>query len=413
MADPAAIYLRKFSLHQFFHWFAVGTIIPVTTLFLISRGLDLFQVGLCLAVYSGMVFLFELPTGGLADQIGRKTVYLISSAISITSLVILLLPIGTTLLVFIGFGMMGIARSLSTGTIDAWFVDNFNAVNPGGNLQKAFARVGFWIPFGLGLGTLLGGVLPMLSEYLHCGRYTFNLATMLLVHFWNAIYTKIWINEKIDLKGKGVLSSFQNLPLVLKDAFEFGLRNKALFLLLLATLFWGFSIISIENLWQPRVKGILGSEEQSWIFGLLATGYFIASSVGSLLVTFICRLLRDRYVIVLVLFRLTMGASFWLLSLQIGILGFALFYFLLFLQNGMLSSPHQSLFHELVPDEKRSTLISLESLFMSVGAMVGSALLGWQAETYSIAITWITAGIIFSASSLLYLVFSGIKNRSC
>jgi DHA1 family quinolone resistance protein-like MFS transporter len=50
----------------------IGIIFPVLSLAIIEKGLDYFQLGILMAVYSGVTVLLELPTGGLADSIGRK-----------------------------------------------------------------------------------------------------------------------------------------------------------------------------------------------------------------------------------------------------------------------------------------------------------------------------------------------------
>ncbi len=387
-------------------------IIPVLILFLMNKGLDLFQVGLCLSTFSFMVFLFELPTGGLADQIGRKTVYLISSSVSICAAFVLLILSDNILFLFLGMGLKGISRSLSTGTIEAWFVDRFRMVSPTGDLQKAFAIVGIFVPLGLGIGAFVGGILPMASTSIGWERYSLNLVIMLAIDAWTAIFTIILISERSYKFDKRIWNSFQNLPRVLGDAFQFGFHNRSIFLLMSAYLIWGFSVMSIENLWQPRLKWILGSEEQSWIFGLLSSGYFMAAAAGNIIITPICRLFKNQYALILVIFRFTMGTSFILLTLQTRIWGFSFMYIFMFLQNGFIKSPHQSLFHQLVPDEKRSTMISLESLFISVGAISGNVVLGWLANIRSIPFAWTIAGVAFCSSSIIYLMFMRVENTT-
>ena len=61
-----------FSLNQTLHWFIIGLIIPVMALLQLEKGLNLFQIGITAAIYGGTVIALELPTGGLADAIGRK-----------------------------------------------------------------------------------------------------------------------------------------------------------------------------------------------------------------------------------------------------------------------------------------------------------------------------------------------------
>ena len=48
-----------------FHWFAVGIVIPILTLFLLEKGLNLIQVGISFATYSAATVFLELPTGSL------------------------------------------------------------------------------------------------------------------------------------------------------------------------------------------------------------------------------------------------------------------------------------------------------------------------------------------------------------
>lgn len=69
--DPLTVYI----LNQMVHWFIVGLTLPVMVLYMTDKGLDLFQAGLVMSVYSGTVILLELPTGGLSDSLGRKKVY--------------------------------------------------------------------------------------------------------------------------------------------------------------------------------------------------------------------------------------------------------------------------------------------------------------------------------------------------
>ena len=57
-------------------WLPVGLLIPVMILLGLDRGLTLSQLGLVAAAQGFVVFGLELPTGGLADAIGRRRVLL-------------------------------------------------------------------------------------------------------------------------------------------------------------------------------------------------------------------------------------------------------------------------------------------------------------------------------------------------
>ena len=53
----------------------------VNTLFLLDAGLELFEVFIANAVFTGSMALFEIPTGVLADTRGRRISFLLSLAV--------------------------------------------------------------------------------------------------------------------------------------------------------------------------------------------------------------------------------------------------------------------------------------------------------------------------------------------
>ena len=99
----------------------------------------------------------------------QKKVYLISLIFNFSAASFLLFARSLQITI-LGFFLLGVGRAFSSGSLDAWFVDEFYLINPKGNLQKALSRVGIFIPIGLAAGSLLGGLLPM-----NLGRITHQL----------------------------------------------------------------------------------------------------------------------------------------------------------------------------------------------------------------------------------------------
>ncbi|MCZ7671108.1 MAG: hypothetical protein M5U34_30175 [Chloroflexi bacterium] len=58
--------------------------------FLQARGMSLFQVGVAMGIYSFTIVLLEVPTGGLADAVGRKRVALVAYSLMAAMMVALL-----------------------------------------------------------------------------------------------------------------------------------------------------------------------------------------------------------------------------------------------------------------------------------------------------------------------------------
>ena len=147
------------------NWLAVGLTLPISVLFMQARGLDLAQVGLVMALYAATVALLELPTGGLADSIGRKRVALLSNTISLLSVAALLFAFSFWW-ILPGMILLGISRALSSGALDAWYVDSLQAGDPAVDLQAALAQANTITLVALGAGTLAGGALPTLFSNL-------------------------------------------------------------------------------------------------------------------------------------------------------------------------------------------------------------------------------------------------------
>ena len=397
-----------FTFNQSFHWFITGLMIPILTLLLLKKGLDLFQVGIALGTYSGFAILFELPTGGLADSIGRKRVYLISLVVSFSAIIFLLFAQGFTFPLIAGFMLMGVARALSSGTLDAWFVDEFLRIDPKGSLQEALAKAGIFIPLGLGVGSLLGGVLPMTlgkvtSQIQNLDIYSSNLLVVLCLDVLQFVLTSVLIHDpRSSAANAGVLDGLKQFPKVISGSIQYGLKNRVVFLLVLATSAWGLGIAGVELLWQPQTKSILGSDAQTWIFGVMSAGYFVASGVGNWIVTPLCKVFNNNYQGVLIGSRLFMGATLFVLALQENIVGFVGLYWVLFVFNGVMNSPHATLFNDNIPEAQRSTLISFESLMLQLGGLVGSIGLGYLSKTFSIPHAWFVGAGILALSSLFY-----------
>jgi MFS family permease len=150
---------RRYAAVTFLYWFATALPMALSILLVQARGLTLTQVGLVLGVYSALIVLLELPTGGLADAVGRKRVALLAYALAALSSIALLLAFSFAAFL-VAMGLYAVSRALSSGALDAWFVDALQAADPDVDLQPALAEVETVTLAALGAGALAGGALP-------------------------------------------------------------------------------------------------------------------------------------------------------------------------------------------------------------------------------------------------------------
>src|SRR3954453_19556305 len=66
-------------------WLPVGLATPITVLLAQARGLSLAEIGLLFTIHGVVVTTLELPTGGLADVLGRRPVVVVGALLHIAS----------------------------------------------------------------------------------------------------------------------------------------------------------------------------------------------------------------------------------------------------------------------------------------------------------------------------------------
>ncbi len=388
--------------NRFLHWFTVGVGATVMVLLMLSKGGSVETVGLVVAIYSGFVILFEFPSGVLSDLVGQKKIYLLSLGLSILGYSVVLATSGLLWLVA-GFSCYGIARAFSSGSVETIFINDYIGKHGKENLQKLIGVLNGGEILGLAGGALAGGFLPMLwaKNFPGQNRYNGNLILQISVQLILLVLTLAFVREPeraAKVPGTGPATLLSHVRGSLKTVAD----SMNLKLLISGTLIWGFCFTAIEVYWQPQLKAILGSDQQTWLFGLINSGYFLASLAGVGAMTLVLRKKRP-YRGIMSLLRIMIGLLIVVLAFQKNVPAFASVYLGLFMFNGMLNIPEGTLINTLIPDDKRSSLLSLSSLAMQLGGVTGSILFSILLRYLDISAIWLIAGITFALSSLIYL----------
>jgi predicted MFS family arabinose efflux permease len=77
--------------------------------------------------------------------------------------------------------------------------------------------------------------------------------------------------------------------------------------------------------------------------------------------------------------------------------------------NGLSSSPSSYILNEQIEEHNRSTLLSLESLCVQIGGLIGVLMMGIIAQKISIPIAWVVGAAVLCISSMLYLFIPQYK----
>jgi MFS family permease len=353
---------RKYYLVISLFWLATSLPIALLVLFAQSRGLDLFQVGIVMGLYSLTIVLLELPTGGLADAIGR---------------------------------------------------------DPDIDLQPAFAKVGTFSLLSLGVGTLVGSLIPdFFSNLPTDGTAIFTPLSMPLafsgVVFLLLLLTVIFLikEERPSTRDNTFIKGVQEIPSMIKTAVTLTRKNNILMLLLGVTSISGIVLTSLESFWQPHFADLFGDRvEDTFWFGIIMGGNFLVGMLGNLIVTPISKALGKRYGLVAAIFQGLRGIVLLGLALQTNVPIAVVLFWLVYLNMGAVNSPHSALLNEQIPSEQRSSMLSIESLSSYLGGAVGGILLGYIAKQFSISTAWLIAGGSLVISLFLYLKIEFLQQK--
>jgi MFS transporter, DHA1 family, quinolone resistance protein len=393
LSNAARRHIRIFQIHQFLDRFAMGLTVAVVALALIDRGMDLFQISLLFGVYSVTTVAMELPFGGLADNIGRKPVFLSAVVASLISLS-LFLSSSDFYVLALSFAFIGFGRALRSGTLDAWFVENFRAMAPDVDIQPALAKAQWANAMGLAFGAICGGLLPDAFGDVAVQRgfsvYDVSYAVSLIMMTVLFLYTLIAIIEEPRPLNPNALSrGFSDVPAMMKEAGLLALKHPTLSMLLLALALFVMATNPVEVFWPAHVKGMLEEDYANTAIGALTATYFFSIAFGAALSPCINRIFKRQHALTLSVAFACLAVVQIAMAFQGHVIGFVAMFILFSVVLGATETPASSILHACVENHQRSTLLSLRSLVEQLGAAIGVMAVGGLAEGYSIPVAWI------------------------
>lgn len=149
--------IQKINLINFctrFHFY-----LHISTLFLQQqRGLSLLQISTIESAVVGTIFLAEVPTGIIADRIGRKwTLVMWSLFLMIGELMFLFSETYPQFLLMSLF--IGIGHAFGSGARDALVYDSLPAENREAQMQRVIGRINSWGQLAFFFSPILGGLI--------------------------------------------------------------------------------------------------------------------------------------------------------------------------------------------------------------------------------------------------------------
>jgi len=385
---------------------AIAVPMPVLVLHMTGRGLDLALIGLVFTIRAVLVVLLELPTGGLADAIGRRPVALASQLFTAASFLALLFVTGPAVALLYAL-LQGIGAALHSGALDAWYVDELKRLEEGVELQPHLAAVNVFQASGMLLGTALGGLLPSLTARfdmpypLDAFGVALGAGVALRALVW--LLTFVLMREPVKPQG-GEPAGVGAVPAILRDAFGLTRSIPQVRWLLVAAGASGLAMVSVETFWQPIAAFTFGDDaEASLPFGVLGTLSGLALLGGSLAVMRWGKRFPGGPAALAGVSTLVRGGAMLLFALTSGSVGLAVTFALVYFGLATSNVPHYSLMHDAIPSARRSSMMSVHSLVFFGGIALASGPLGWLATQSGPRLALAIAAGLTIVASLAYV----------
>lgn len=130
----------------------------VYALLLIGRGLSLLEVATIESVVIGFMFLMEVPTGVLADRLGRKWSVVIWVALMLLAELLFLFSRDYTAYLLVG-ALTGTGFAFASGAVEALIYDSLPAEDRDAAMKRAMGRYGAIGQIAFFASPIVGGLL--------------------------------------------------------------------------------------------------------------------------------------------------------------------------------------------------------------------------------------------------------------
>ena len=383
---------RLYLLNMVIAGASMGVFRLLFNFYVLSLGYDEALLGNLVTINSLTALLAALPSGYLADQIGRKASLLAAGIL--TSLSILTMVLFPGMAVFFAANVLfGLSQSLAAVTMGPFLMENSGEEERtylfsfSSGLQMASASVGSWI------GGYLPGWIGMLRSVspTHSTAYAGALGIIALVEVVGILPLIFLRNPHLERADRSVFAP-------LKYASQHPATLSKLILPMLLTSIGAGLIMPFMNVFYRQVH-----LQPDPVIGALFAWGSLAMGIGLL----IAPPLADRYgkiqVVVItqalsIPFLVMMGFApwFWLSA--------AAYYIRVALMN--MSGPvYQTFVMERVDQSARATVASLVSMSWNFGWAFSPTISGWLQVNYGFGPVFMGTIILYSVSIYLYWAF--------
>lgn len=375
---------KKYEIYIYGFWASMFFERSIWSVYLINNDVSLVEIGILQTVLSIAMFIFEFPSGLLADKFGEKFTLLLGHILNIIYLTIMLF-FPDFYMLLIGFISYGIGFAMISGSDQTLLYNH----NDGKSYQEKIGIYNSIIIISLGLSSFIGGVL---SNFSWCIVFSLGIISqiiaILILNFLKSSRKHEEYNEKPV--------SLSDLLISLKSVVS--INNKLKFL--------GFSIILFQSVLSVlyNFSQLLFVEKgaSSFELSIILTLAFIFSAISSFMMDFLNKKFGKRKLIIIFMICISItGVVFKLQNIILLTSGFLLFEF----SYEFIDTTLNVILHDNIEDNIRTSLVSAVNTLTSLVMFFSNILFTISLKFMSVSNIFMI-GTIFCVSITMLLLLS-------
>jgi MFS family permease len=333
--------------------------------------------------------VFEVPTGIVADTVGRRASYLLGT-LTLTASTVLYVLLWQAAAPFWAWAaasmLLGLGFTFFSGAVEAWLVDALKATAFDGDLETVFGRGQIVTGAGMLTGSVAGGFI---AEQVSLGAPFVARGVILAVMFVVAFRLMHDVGFTPDKGGKPLAE----MRKIAGASIEYGWRVPAIKWLMVEALFTGGVGIYAFYALQPYLLELYGDPHAYQIAGLAAAIVAGAQIAGGIAAPRIRRLFdrRTSALIAIACLGVVDLALIGLVGSFEGVIGLTVLWALFFAATMPI---RQTYINGMIPSRQRATILSFDSMMGSTGGVWAQPVLGRAADAYGYGTSYVFSAAI-------------------
>ena len=366
-------------------WMAL--FMPIIWLFYEDNGLTISDLFVIQAIYSITIALIEIPSGYLADVLGRKNSMVIGTLFGFLGILTYSLSYG-----FDGFLLaalcLGVGQSFISGSDTALMYDSLVELNRSDDFIKLEGRTISMGNLAEALAFVIGGFLAEISLrtpfYYQVGIALIGFLVALLL-----------VEPKVHRIKDGRSKPWKNIKKIIHYAM---IESSILRAYILYSSIFGAATLTMAWFSQPYLMSL---NIEVVYFGLIGAGLNLAVAIPSFYAHEIERRINTKKLLILLLVLI---ASCYFTVAYIGNLWGILILIVFYITRGVATPVLRDYMNRHIPSNMRATVMSIRSFIIRVLFASTSPIFGYTADLYSLQYALYLSGAVFLFFGLVGLL---------